>query len=337
MFINEEPVIDSWTPPADQRGEAREVRVTRRLPDNATLPLRLEYVQGDGPGLVSFEWGTPAVDSGVAEALAVAEEADVVIYVGGISAQLEGEEMAVDYAGFAGGDRLGIELPSLQQAFLEKLHAVGKPVALVNLSGSAVALPWADANVNAILQAWYPGQAGGTAVAEVLVGLYNPAGRLPVTFYRSTDQLPPFEDYAMTGRTYRYFEGPPLYPFGHGLSFTTFAYADIRTSAATLTDSISVQVDVTNTGARAGDEVVQLYVRYPDSAVDRPQKDLRGFERISLAPGERQTVTFTLSAADISYWDAETDGWVVEPGRVELQVGSSSSDIRRTGHVTVVP
>ena len=337
LFLDDELVIDSWTPPAGEEGELREVRVTRYLPDNATLPLRLEYVQGDGPGVVQFEWGTPAVDSRMDEALATAEAADVVIYVGGISAQLEGEEMAVDYEGFAGGDRLAIELPALQQEFLEKLRAVGRPIVFVNLSGSAVALPWADANANAVLQAWYPGQAGGTAVAEVLVGLYNPAGRLPVTFYRSTEQLPPFEDYAMAGRTYRYFEDEPLYSFGHGLSYTSFSYENLRTSESVLSDSITVLVDVTNGGDRVGDEVVQLYARHIDSAVERPLKSLRGFKRISLAPGERQTVAFPLTAGALAYWDEASDRWIVEADRVELQVGASSADIRLATDVTVRP
>jgi beta-glucosidase len=204
----------------------------------------------------------------------------------------------------------------------------------VNLSGSAVAMPWADEHLNAILQAWYPGQAGGTAVADVLTGAYNPAGRLPVTFYRSTDDLPPFEDYDMVGRTYRYFEGDPLYPFGHGLSYTTFAYENLRTSASTLEAPITVSVDVTNTGEVMGNEVVQLYVAFPAAAGERPIKDLRGFRRITLAPGETQTVTFPLTARDVAYWNAEADAWAVEPGPVQLQVGASSSDIRLTTTVS---
>lgn len=335
LFLDDELVIDSWTAPAGQEGELREVRVKRYLPDNATLPLRMEYVQGDGAGVVGFEWGTPDVRSGIDEALTVAEGADVVIYVGGISAQLEGEQMAVDYEGFSGGDRLAIELPPLQKDFLERLHELGKPLVFVNLSGSAVAFPRADEHVNAILQAWYPGQAGGTAVAEVLVGTYNPAGRLPVTFYRSTEQLPPFEDYAMSGRTYQFFEGEPLYPFGHGLSYSAFDYSDVRTSARNLTDSIIVEVDVTNSGDRPGDEVVQLYVRYLNSDVTRPIKSLRGFERISLAPGELRTVSFSLDAGDVAYWDEDSDEWVVEPGQVELQVGASSADIRSTNIISI--
>ena len=335
LWIDGEAVIDSWEAPAGQEGELREVRLTKRLPDNAELPLRLEYTQGDGPLAVSFEWNTPPPASGAEEALAIAEAADVVVYVGGISGQLEGEQMPVDYAGFAGGDRLAIELPELQQDLLEALEATGKPVVFVNLSGSAIAMPWADAHVDAILQGWYPGQAGGTAVADVLTGAYNPAGRLPVTVYRSTEDLPPFEDYAMAGRTYRFFEGDPLYAFGHGLSYTTFHYRNLRTSEPTLTDSIAVSVDVTNAGAVAGDEVVQLYVAFPDSEVERPIQDLRGFRRIALASGETRTVTFPLAPRDVAYWDAEADAWTVEPGRVELQVGAASDDVRQRIAVNV--
>ncbi|MEJ2501774.1 MAG: glycoside hydrolase family 3 C-terminal domain-containing protein [Gemmatimonadota bacterium] len=331
LLVDGEAVIDSWTPPPGQAGEVREVRVTRALPDNASLPLRLEYVQGDGPVRVAVEWNTPPVDSGIDDAVAAAQDADVIVYVGGISGQLEGEAMAVDYEGFVGGDRRSIELPPLQQELLERLRATGRPIVLVDMSGSAMALAWADANVDAILQAWYPGQAGGTAVADVLVGTYNPAGRLPVTFYGSTEDLPPFESYAMAGRTYRYFEGEPLYPFGHGLSYTTFDYGDLRADRETwaAADTLTVRVDVTNTGDRAGDEVVQLYVAHPQSTVERPLKELKGFERITLDPGETRTVEFALDARALAYWDAEDDRWVVEAAPVEVQVGASSTDIRR--------
>lgn len=339
LIIDGDSFIDSWVPPAGQEGVVREVRVMRTLPDNATLPLRLEYTQGDGPMQVTVEWRTPPVDAGIDEALAVARDADVIIFVGGISGQLEGEAMPVDYEGFVGGDRVGIELPALQQQLLERLHATGKPVVFVNMSGSAIAFPWADANVNAILQAWYPGQAGGRAVADVLVGNHNPAGRLPVTFYGSTGDLPDFEDYAMAGRTYRYFEGNPLYAFGHGLSYTRFTYAGLRTSRDVLaaSDSITVSVDVTNTGARAGDEVVQLYVVHPQSSVPRSRLALRGFTRISLAPGETKRVDFSLTASDVAYWDDERGRWAVEAGPLQVLVGASSSDIRQRATVRVVP
>jgi beta-glucosidase len=337
LFIDGETFIDSWTPPSGEEGQEREVRVTRRLPDNASLPLRLEYSQGDGPMMVTVEWRTPPVDAGIDEALVLARDADVILYVGGISGQLEGEAMPVDYDGFVGGDRVDIELPPLQKQLLERLHATGKPLVVVNMSGSAMAFPWADANVNAILQAWYPGQAGGTAVADILVGNYNPAGRLPVTFYRATSDLPHFESYEMAGRTYRYFEGEPLYPFGHGLSYTTFDYSNLRVSGRALSSMVTISVDVSNTGRRTGDEVVQLYVTHLNSRVERPIKSLRGFERITLEPGERQTLTFDLAPSDVAYWDAEREDWVVEPGRIQVQIGASSADIRLTSEITVPP
>ena len=339
LIVDGEAFIDSWTPPAGQEDVEREIRVKRHLPDNASLPLRLEYTQGDGPMMVTVEWRTPPVDEGIEAAVAAAQDADVVVFVGGISGQLEGEAMPVDYEGFVGGDRVEIELPELQKRLLKQLHATGTPVVLVNLSGSAVAIPWADEHVDAILQAWYPGQAGGTAVADVLVGNYNPAGRLPVTFYRSTDDLPHFEDYDMKDRTYRYFHGEPLYAFGHGLSYTTFSYENLRTSGDTLEGdgSVTVSVDVTNTGSRSGDEVVQLYVSYPQSAVERPIKELRGFQRVTLAPDQRETITFSLNPKDVVYWDTDAADWAIEQGQVTVEVGSSSSDIRVTHSLSVRP
>jgi beta-glucosidase len=196
---------------------------------------------------------------------------------------------------------------------------------------------WAQEHVPAILEAWYPGQAAGTAIADVLFGDYNPGGRLPVTFYRDVADLPPFEDYRMAGRTYRFFDGVPLYPFGHGLSYTTFAYDRLRTSADTLRSdgTLTVAVEVTNTGARAGDEVVQLYVRHLGSAVERPRKDLRGYRRVTLRPGETRTVEFPLAASALAYWNPDTHGWAVEDEPVLLEVGASSADIRLARRITV--
>ncbi|HEX8942516.1 MAG TPA: glycoside hydrolase family 3 C-terminal domain-containing protein, partial [Gemmatimonadaceae bacterium] len=206
------------------------------------------------------------------------------------------------------------------------------------LNGSALAVNWAQDHVPAIIEAWYPGQAAGTAIADVLFGNYNPGGRLPVTYYRSVNDLPAFDDYRMSGRTYRFFEGTPLYPFGYGLSYTTFAYKNLRTSADRLAadGQITVSVDVTNTGQRAGDEVVQLYVQHTGSKVARPKKDLRGYKRITLAPGETRTVTLPLAGSSLAYWNADTHRWVVESEPVRLQVGSSSADVRLDGTVTVV-
>jgi beta-glucosidase len=273
----------------------------------------------------------------VEEAVAVAQQADAVVMFLGLTANLEGEEMRVQIPGFRGGDRTSIDLPATQQRLLEAVTAVGKPTVLVLLNGSALAVNWAQANVPAIVEAWYPGQAGGTAIADVLFGDYNPGGRLPVTFYKDVKDLPPFEDYAMKGRTYRFFEGTPLYSFGHGLSYTTFRYENLRTSAPSVaaTSTVTVSVDVTNTGTRAGDEVVQLYVQHTGSRVERPKKELRGFKRLTLQPGETRTVRLPLAASSLAYWNAANKSWTVEAEPVRLQVGASSSDIRLENTIAV--
>lgn len=275
------------------------------------------------------DWVMP-VDSLLDEAVRVARQADAVVLCLGLTAQLEGEEMPVQIEGFRGGDRTSIDLPAAQERLLERVVAVGKPTVLVLMSGSAVAINWAQEHVPAIVEAWYGGQAAGGALADVLFGEYSPAGRLPVTFYKTVDDLPRFDDYRMAGRTYRFFKGTPLYPFGFGLSYTTFAYKNLRTSASTLgaSDTLIVRVDVTNTDHRIGEEVAQLYVRHLGSHVERPNEDLRGFTRVTLKPGETRTVTFALQASSLAYWNAETHRWVVEAEPVEIDVGASSADIR---------
>ena len=309
-----------------------------------TIPLELEggrlydvcldYVNTGRTPEVQLLWAVPGRDY-VTEALRVAENAEVVVMVMGLSPALEGEEMPVTAEGFAGGDRTDIALPRPQQELLEAIHGLGKPVVLVLVGGSALAVNWADAHVPAILAAWYPGEEGGSAIADVLFGDVNPAGRLPVTFYRSLDQLPPFDDYALAGRTYRYLAEPPLYPFGHGLSYARFAYSDLAIDPPQISPAgqARITVNITNVGERVGDEVVQLYVGYPDAAVPRPVKELRGFNRVALAPGETQTVQFILVANQLTWWDGA--GWAVEPGKVHVLVGSSSEDIRLQGEVRV--
>ncbi|HYU28435.1 MAG TPA: glycoside hydrolase family 3 C-terminal domain-containing protein [Gemmatimonadales bacterium] len=276
-------------------------------------------------------------DSAVPEAVQVAQQADAVVLCLGLTAQLEGEEMPVEVAGFRGGDRTSLDLPAAQERLLERIVALGKPTVLVLMSGSAVAVNWAQEHVPAIVAAWYGGQAAGSALADVLFGDYDPAGRLPVTFYKSVDDLPPFDDYRMAGRTYRFFKGTPLYPFGYGLSYTSFAYRNLRTSAERLgsRDTLIVSVDVTNTGRRPGDEVAQLYVRHLGSRVERPNEDLRGFRRVTLEPGQTRTIAFSLPAASLAYWNPDGHRWVVEEESLELAVGASSTDIRgrRTIHV----
>lgn len=309
-----------------------------------TIPLELEggrlydvcldYVNTGRTPEVQLLWAVPGRDY-VTEALRVAENAEVVVMVMGLSPALEGEEMPVTAEGFAGGDRTDIALPRPQQELLEAIHGLGKPVVLVLVGGSALAVNWADAHVQAILAAWYPGEEGGSAIADVLFGDVNPAGRLPVTFYRSLDQLPPFNDYALVGRTYRYLAEPPLYPFGHGLSYARFAYSDLAIDPPQISPAgqARITVNITNVGERAGDEVVQLYVGYPAAAVPRPVKELRGFSRVTLAPGETQTVQFILVANQLTWWDGA--GWAVDPGKVHVLVGSSSEDIRLQGEVRV--
>jgi beta-glucosidase len=247
---------------------------------------------------------------------------------------LEGEEMQVDFDDYSGGDRRRIELPPPQQRLLEKLHATGKPLVYVNLSGSAVAMPWASEHANAILQAWYPGQAGGTAVADVLLGSYNPAGRLPVTFYRSTSDLPEFANYAMANRTYRYFKGTPLYPFGHGLSYTKFDYSNLQVERRT-DGNISVSVVIKNAGGRDGDEVVQLYAVPPSASHPRETEALCGFHRLHLAKDETRTVTMVVPASAFRRWNPEKDDYDIPRGEWTIRAGASSTDIRQNSPLKI--
>jgi beta-glucosidase len=252
------------------------------------------------------------------------KEADILIYVGGISPRLEGEEMRVSQRGFSGGDRTTILLPSVQTDFLKALKATGKPVIFVMMTGSAIAIPWEADNIPAIINAWYGGQATGTAVADILFGDYNPSGRLPVTFYKNDSDLPAFEDYSMANRTYRYFKGEPLYPFGFGLSYTTFNYSNIRLSKASMkkNESIQAEVTITNAGEYKGEEVVQLYVVH-DGIDNAPLSALKSFKRISLSPKASQKVTFNVTSDLLTLVDA-TGKTVFTPGKVKLVIGSSS-------------
>jgi beta-glucosidase len=280
---------------------------------------------------------TPTTDNWSA-AIAAAAAADVVIYVGGINSQLEGEEMKVDFDGFDSGDRTRIELPGVQTDFLKALSATGKPVVFVNCSGSAIAMPWEVENLPAIVQAWYPGEAGGRAVADVLFGEVNPAGRLPVTFYNSTRDLPAFADYSMSNRTYRYFSGQPEFAFGHGLSYTRFDYSDATVDRSEIGANGTVKVSFTikNSGARAGDEIAQIYFRHVHSAVSQPKLALCGFVRVHLAQNQAAPVTVEIPTERFRYWDTTKKQYVVETGDYELLVGAASDDIRLRKSFTVV-
>jgi beta-glucosidase len=255
------------------------------------------------------------------------KDADVVVFVGGISPRLEGEEMPISLPGFKGGDRTDIELPAVQRSCMEALKKAGKKVVFVNCSGSAIAMVPETQNCEAILQAWYPGQAGGQAVADVLFGDYNPAGHLPVTFYKNVQQLPDFSDYSMKGRTYRYMTSEPLFPFGYGLSYTTFNIGVAKASKTLITrnESILLTVPVTNTGKREGTEVLQVYVRkLNDTAA--PLKTLRAFKRVAVSPGKTELVTLDLPAKTFEFFNGE-DGVVgVSPGDYELLYGTSSDN-----------
>jgi beta-glucosidase len=286
-------------------------------------PYQLLLVYGEGRSnapAVRLLWSKVdlAPDSA---AVAAARNADVVVAVVGITSELEGEEMQVNEEGFSGGDRTSIDLPKPEQALLEAVDAAGKPLVVVLTNGSALGVNWAAAHANAILEAWYPGEEGGSAVAETLSGKNNPAGRLPVTFYKDVTQLPPFEDYAMKGRTYRYFEGAPLYPFGYGLSYTTFTYSDLFIPNSTITagSPVIAEVTVTNSGNRAGDEVAQLYLNFP-KVPGAPLRALRGFQRVHLQAGASQRLRFELQPRDLSM--VTEDGIpIVAEGEYTVSIG----------------
>jgi beta-glucosidase len=278
----------------------------------------MEYFHHGWESTARLLWLPPNL---VQEAVDAARKADVVVAVVGLTAQLEGEESENSDPGFFGGDRLDLDLPKPQEQLLESLASAGKPLIVVLTSGSAVALNWSQEHAAAILEAWYPGEEGGTAVADVLSGDYNPAGRLPVTFYKSVAQLPPFGSYSMNGRTYRYFTEQPLYPFGYGLSFSSFSYSDAKTAPDQVGagTAVTASVRVTNSSPVAGDEVVELYLSHPgiDGA---PIRSLAGFQRVHLAASGSQNVTFTLHDRELSTVDDQGVRRIV-PGPVEVWIG----------------
>ncbi len=307
-------------PPTGRQGPPR-----YELPFTDTHPhsIKIEYTQnGRGGNGLALEW-SPRHELLQDEAVATANKADVIVAFVGLTSRLEGEEMTVNARGFAGGDRTDLVLPDVQEELIETLARTGKPMVVVLLNGSALAVNWAQQNAKAVLEAWYPGQAGGRAIAETLSGKNNPAGRLPVTFYSGVDQLPAFEEYSMANRTYRYFKGKPLYAFGDGLSYTTFAYSRVKLSAANLKagDTLTVEADVTNTGAKAGDEVAELYLAPPKTAVS-PAHALAGFERVNLNAGETRHIAFQLDPRTLSQVDDKGVRAVI-PGTYRIFIGGS--------------
>ena len=334
LYVDDRLVLDEWH--TSPRIQSRSVSVD--LETGKARNLRLEYFQDTRDAEVRLAWKLPGFKPPFEEALDVARKSDVVIFVGGLTGDVEGEQMKVNYPGFAGGDRADLRLPSTQEKLLEALQSLGKPVVLVLTTGSALAIDWAKAHVPAILVAWYPGQRGGSAVADVLFGDFDPAGRLPVTFYQAAQKLPAFDDYSMRGRTYRYFEGEPLYPFGYGLSYTRFQYSRLSLDQANVArdGTLQASVRIKNVGTRVGDEVVQLYLKPPDTRYPRPRKELRGFRRITLTPGQEQEVSFTLTPSrDATRYDPHEKAYVVDAGRYEVQIGASSEDIRQKADFSV--
>jgi beta-glucosidase len=297
-----------------------------RLEQGKKVSLKVRYELNEkGPVEAQAFWAK--YDSKPSpEAITAAKDADVVVAVLGITGDLEGEEMPVNEDGFKGGDRTSIDLPKPEEALLEAVTATGKPVVLVLANGSALAVNWANEHANAILESWYAGEEGGSAVAETLSGKNNPAGRLPVTFYTGLEQLPPFEDYAMQNRTYRYFHGKPLYPFGYGLSYTTFSYSDLTlpSSAIGAGDPLIAAVTVTNTGKREGDEVAELYLSFPN-VPGAPLRALRSFKRIHLRPGESQKVSFELKDRDLSMV-SEAGEPIIPEGAYTVSIGGGQPD-----------
>lgn len=286
------------------------------------VELDFEYFRSDAQ--LNFDLGfKKEVD--VRKSVERVKDADVVVFVGGVSPNLEGEEMGVNLPGFRGGDRTDIELPAVQRELIAALHRAGKKVVLVNCSGSPIGLEPETERCGAILQAWYPGQAGGTAVAEVLFGDYNPAGRLPVTFYRNVSQLPDFEDYNMTGRTYRYMTQEPLFPFGYGLSYTTFSYGAVVLESENIKadEKLKLSVPVTNTGKCDGEEVVQVYLKKHGDA-EGPSKALRAFKRVHIPAGKTVDVEFDLGDKELMWWNPQSNTMRVSEGSYELMVGGSS-------------
>jgi beta-glucosidase len=322
IWVDDQLIANDWS----QRDAPAAAGGKIRLEAQRSYSIKLEASQWGQRGNQRLVWSLPSYTGD--DAVAAARDADVVIMVAGLSARIEGEELRFTAPGFKGGDRTSLDLPAPQQDLLQRVAAVGKPVVLVLMNGSAMAVNWADRHLPAIVQAWYPGGEGGAAIAALLAGDFSPAGRLPVTFYESVDQLPPFNDYSMKRRTYRYFDGQPLYPFGFGKSFTTFAYQNARVSSSriTATDTLTVSADVTNTGAMPSDEVAQLYLTHA-AVAGAPRRTLQGFQRIHLAPGERKAVEFTLRDRSLSVVDAQGKRKIV-PGKIDVWVGGGQPDAR---------
>ncbi|MBP3767522.1 MAG: glycoside hydrolase family 3 C-terminal domain-containing protein [Prevotella sp.] len=312
IYVNDELVIEQWK--SRHRIDYKEKEMTFKAGES--YRIRIDYVQLEDMAAMQFDLFQRTIPT-KEELLSQIGTADTIIFVGGISPQLEGEEMKVDEPGFKGGDRTSIELPQVQRDLLRILHEAGKRIIFINCSGGAMALAPEVETCDAMIQAWYGGEQAGQAVAEVLFGDYNPSGKLPLTFYRSTNDLPDFLDYRMTNRTYRYFKGKALFPFGYGLSYTTFEIGEPEYIYN------KVRISVKNTGSRDGDEVIQVYIRHPADK-NGPLKTLRAFQRVSLKAGETKHLTMDFPHDRFECWDSKTNTMRVIPGHYQLMVGTSS-------------
>ena len=323
VTINDSTMVNNW-----ERNRWGSRQFSYAVKTGTTYKIQMAFRQAEGDATVKLFAGNYVKTDFAALADRV-RDADAIIFAGGISPQLEGEEMPVKVPGFNGGDRTSILLPAVQTQLLQALQATGKPVVFVMLTGSAIAIPWEDEHIPAILNAWYGGQSAGTAVADVLFGDYNPAGRLPVTFYRGDQDLPGFSDYSMEGRTYRYFKGEALYPFGYGLSYARFTYSNLLLpKTVSKGKTVTVSVMVTNTGKTAGDEVVQVYLSHSSVNDKAPVRALKGFRRIHLKPGEKKNIQFRLTPEDLSIVSAE--GKAIQPsGKIMVSAGGGQPGVNR--------
>ncbi|WP_304137983.1 glycoside hydrolase family 3 C-terminal domain-containing protein [Mesonia mobilis] len=295
------------------------------LEEGKRYAIEVNYKNYYGNAIAKMQWATPKKNQ-LTKAIQLTKESDLTVLVLGLNERLEGEEMSINVEGFSRGDRTSLQLPNSQVELMKAVVNTGKPVVLVLLNGSALAINWASENIPSILTAGYPGEEGGNAIADVLFGDYNPAGRLPVTYYKSVDQLPDFENYDMAGRTYRYFQGDALYPFGYGLSYTSFEYSNLQLSSSfKMNESIDVSVEVKNTGEMAGDEVVQLYIKDVKGSTPRPLVELKGFERIHLHKGEQKSVHFTIFPWQLAMINSNEE-LVIEPGNFIVYVGGRQPD-----------
>lgn len=321
VYVDGKKVIDAWTEHSVQMDEAM-----IKLEAGKTYDLRVEYFDNGGDCFAGLYWKAPSAGSQnvlarYGDAGKVAAECDVTVAVLGINKSIERE----------GQDRFTLELPIDQQEFIKELYKVNPNTVVVLVAGSSLAVNWMDENVPAILNAWYPGEQGGNAVAEVLFGDYNPGGRLPLTYYNSLDEIPAFDNYSVKGRTYQYFEGQPLYEFGYGLSYTKFRYKSKGVSVAQ--DTVKVSFEVSNTGKYDGDEVVQVYVKYPETGTYMPLKQLHGFKRVHIKKGKTSKVTVGVPKKDLRYWDEQERKFVTPKGEYTFMVGASSEDIKFQNNV----